>query len=88
MAHAGMLTVSPGMGSPGRSLAAALYCLLRICSLATDVVPLSVCDHCLEMYVVSEPFASNGYFCGSTVPASSKCATLLISDTAIKCTGE
>jgi hypothetical protein len=38
-----MLTVSAGMCLPSRSLAAAVYyCLIRICCLATNVVPLSV----------------------------------------------
>jgi hypothetical protein len=47
-------------------------CLLRICCLATDVVSLSVRGLCLETNVVSEPYASNGCFSGSTVLALSK----------------
>jgi hypothetical protein len=41
--HSRMLTVYAGTCLPSRSLAAAVCsCLLRICCLATDVVPLSV----------------------------------------------
>jgi hypothetical protein len=41
--HSHRLTVSAGMSLPKCSLAVAVYsCLLRICCLATDVVPLSV----------------------------------------------
>jgi hypothetical protein len=41
--HSRMLTVSAAMCLPSSSLAAAVYsCLLRICCLSTDVVPLSI----------------------------------------------
>jgi hypothetical protein len=67
-AHSPMLTVSSEMCLPNCSLSAAVYsCLLRICCLATDVVPLS-----------PEPFAPGGYISGSTVPALSKYATRYI----------
>jgi hypothetical protein len=44
---------------PGRSLASVVYpCLLRICYLETDIVPLFH-GLCLETYFVSEPFANS-----------------------------
>jgi hypothetical protein len=76
--HSRMLTVYAGTCLTSRSLAAAVYsCLLRICSLVTDVVPLFR-GRCLETNVVSEPFASNSCFSGPTVLALTKYVTIYI----------